>query len=63
MKKHLVEILSSDNPYRAESLVTEKEDEGWELITPIQIIQPRQLGPHYSESGKIILTFKKEEEN
>jgi len=60
MKKHLVETISSYEAYKADTFVAEKEAEGGELITPIQIIQPIQRA-HSIETGWIILTFEKEE--
>lgn len=60
MKKHLVETISSDAAYKADSFVAEKEAEGWELITPIQIIQPIKRGTYSVDCGWIILTFERE---
>lgn len=60
MKKHLVKTFSSCDTFQIDSFVRKKEAEGWELITPIQIIPSRQTGPHSSENGWIILTFEKE---
>jgi len=60
MKKHLTKTISSDEAYKVNYFVKDHEAEGWELITPFQIIPPRQRSANNSEIGWVILTFVKE---